>query len=79
MQQLSKLIQTEMGGRLVTQNPNYLHAEFQSQLLGFVDDLELHQPDGSKVIHVRSASRMGKSDLGVNRQRVEKLRGLWEK
>lgn len=60
--------------RVVHEAPGYLHAEFRSRLLGFVDDVEfLHQPDAG-VIHVRSASRLGRSDFGVNRARVEALR-----
>ena len=54
--------------------PGYLHAECQSALMGFVDDLELHaQPDAGRI-DVRSASRLGYGDLGVNRRRVETLR-----
>jgi len=42
--------------------------------MGFVDDVEFHKDDINQVIHVRSASRLGKSDLGVNRKRVEEIR-----
>lgn len=60
--------------RLVTDGEGYLHAECQSRLLGFVDDLELHlRPDRGEIA-VRSASRLGYSDLGVNRSRIETLR-----
>lgn len=62
--------------RIVTQTDNYLHAECRSRVLGFVDDLELHYRPGQGMISVRSASRLGYSDFGVNRKRVEKLRGL---
>ena len=62
--------------RVVTQTDNYLHAECSSRLLGFVDDLELHYRPGQEMIAVRSASRLGYSDFGVNRKRVEKLREL---
>lgn len=51
---------------------NYLYAEFASKLMGFVDDMEFYAESG--VIHVRSAARLGKSDLGVNRKRVETIR-----
>ncbi len=51
---------------------NYLYAEFASKLMGFVDDIEFYVDSG--VIHVRSAARLGKSDLGVNRKRVEEIR-----
>jgi uncharacterized protein (DUF1499 family) len=60
--------------RIVEEDDAYLHAECRSALLGFVDDLELElrRPEGE--VAVRSASRLGYSDLGVNRRRVEALR-----
>ncbi len=63
---------------IVAENDNYLHIEFKSKIIGFVDDVEfyfLHD----KVIHVKSASRLGYSDFGVNRKRVEQLRNLFVK
>ncbi|MGM0632486.1 MAG: DUF1499 domain-containing protein [Pseudomonadota bacterium] len=52
----------------------YLRAEFTTRIIGFVDDVEfLYQPEEG-VTHVRSASRVGYSDLGANRQRIERLR-----
>ncbi len=60
--------------RIVSETENYLHAECSSRLLGFVDDLELHLRPADGIIAVRSASRLGYSDFGVNRRRVEKLR-----
>ena len=53
---------------------NYLYAEFSSKLMGFVDDVEFYAPAGESVIHTRSAARLGKSDLGVNRKRTEEIR-----
>jgi uncharacterized protein (DUF1499 family) len=60
--------------RVVTDRGDYLHAECRSPLLGFVDDLELHLRAAAGLVAVRSASRVGHSDLGVNRKRVEALR-----
>lgn len=60
--------------KIITENDNYLYAEFKSKLMGFVDDVEFLLDDSAKVIQVRSASRLGESDLGVNRQRVEAIR-----
>lgn len=60
--------------RVVSLEPGYLHAECRSALMGFVDDLELHLRAGEGTIAVRSASRLGWSDMGVNRQRVDTLR-----
>lgn len=74
MSRLAAVIETQEGARIVTRRPDYLHAEYQSKLMGFVDDLELLADPAAHVIHVRSASRLGYSDLGVNRARVEALR-----
>lgn len=63
-----------LGGKVIVLEQNYLAAEFSSSLFGFVDDLELLWDPVAKVIHIRSASRVGYSDMGVNRKRVEALR-----
>jgi uncharacterized protein (DUF1499 family) len=60
--------------RVVTETPDYLHAECTSLVFRFVDDVEFLIDRGRKVIHFRSASRVGRSDLGVNRRRMEALR-----
>lgn len=59
---------------IVTETDNYFHAEFKSALMGFVDDSEFYHDEREDVIHVRSASRVGYSDFGVNRRRVESIR-----
>jgi uncharacterized protein (DUF1499 family) len=59
---------------IVTETENYIHAECQSAVFGFVDDLELHLRATQNLIAVRSASRLGYSDFGVNRNRIESLR-----
>ena len=61
---------------IVRETPGYLYAECKSKLLGFVDDLELYFDEKARVLHVRSASRLGRRDFGVNRNRVEALRKL---
>lgn len=55
------------------QTPNYLRYEFRSLIFRFVDDVEFYIDDTQKLIHFRSASRVGHSDLGVNRARMEKI------
>jgi len=60
--------------RIVTQTADYLHAECESRIFGFVDDLELQLRAAEDLIAVRSASRLGYGDHGVNRRRVESLR-----
>ncbi len=62
---------------IVTTRADYLHAEFTSLLMRFVDDVEFRYDATAGVIHVRSASRLGESDLGANRKRVEGLRTKW--
>jgi uncharacterized protein (DUF1499 family) len=62
--------------KIISETSDYLHAECTSAVFGFVDDLELHLRTAEGVIAVRSASRFGYSDLGVNRRRIEDLRAL---
>lgn len=60
--------------RIVEESEFYLRAEARSKLVGFVDDLELALDPDARLLGVRSASRVGWSDRGVNRRRVERLR-----
>ena len=60
--------------KVVKFEPNYLYAEFSTKLMGYVDDTEFYLDEKAGVIHVRSASRLGRSDFGVNRGRVESIR-----
>jgi uncharacterized protein (DUF1499 family) len=64
--------------RLVEEDEIYLHYEFTSLLLRFVDDVEFLFDDEAKAIHFRSASRTGYGDLGVNRRRMEDIRSRIE-
>ena len=72
--ELRELLQNEESVEIVTDHENYLHAEFTSLIMRFVDDVEFFSVAEEQVIHVRSASRLGRSDLGANRRRVEGLR-----
>lgn len=66
--------------RLIKEETGYLYFEFTSLLMRYVDDVEFYLDDTTKLIHIRSASRLGHSDLGVNRKRMEAIRkGLQEK
>ncbi len=65
--------------RMVTVEDRYIHAEFTSALFRFVDDVEFQIDAESGLIHFRSASRVGRSDLGVNRKRMESIRMAFEK
>lgn len=59
---------------VIGEEPGYLYAEFRSKLIGFVDDVEFAFDASAGLLHVRSASRVGRRDYGVNRARVESLR-----
>ena len=69
-----KTIIGEMGGSIQVEETDYLAATFTSSVFRFVDDLELRVDTGQKTIHLRSASRIGHGDGGVNRKRVELLK-----
>lgn len=75
---LRALLQEQSHVKIVEDTETYLHAEFTIAIFGFVDDVEFLFDDTKKLIHVRSASRVGVWDLGVNRSRVERLRKLWQ-
>jgi uncharacterized protein (DUF1499 family) len=72
MAALREIVRQQKRARIITETTNYLHVEFRSALFRFVDDVEFLVED--KVIQVRSASRVGYSDLGVNRKRIETIR-----
>jgi uncharacterized protein (DUF1499 family) len=63
---------------VVRESPDYFHAEFRI-FLGFVDDVEFFADESEKVIHLRSTSRVGYWDLGVNRRRMESIRAEFGK
>ncbi len=74
MAKLKQVIQATPRTNIIKETNNYLYVEFTSNLMKFVDDVEFYIDDNSKTIQVRSASRLGESDLGVNRQRIEEIR-----
>ncbi|MEO8453243.1 MAG: DUF1499 domain-containing protein [Gemmatimonadota bacterium] len=74
MKALADIVRATPRTNIVSQTHDYLYAEYQSALVGFVDDVEFWFPPGGQIIHVRSASRLGHSDLGANRKRIEDVR-----
>ena len=74
---LVALIASYRGTRLVATQDNYLRAEFRSAILRFVDDVEFLFSADQGLIDVRSASRVGYSDFGMNRRRIEEIRKKW--
>jgi uncharacterized protein (DUF1499 family) len=73
-ERLLKILHSLKRVRVVASGEDFIRAEFVSAIFRFVDDVEFYLDDRNKVIHVKSASRVGYSDLGVNRRRVENLR-----
>lgn len=60
--------------KLVSKSNDYIHFTFSSSVFNFVDDLELYKVD--EKLHIRGSSRVGHSDLGANKKRVEKIRNI---
>lgn len=74
MARLRAVIEGMPGASIVETRPDYLYARFETRVLRFVDDAEFWYDPSAQVIQVRSASRVGRKDFGVNRQRVETIR-----
>ncbi|MGB5771332.1 MAG: DUF1499 domain-containing protein, partial [Crocosphaera sp.] len=75
---LKDIINQEEGTEIISETDNYLYAQFTTHWMGFVDDVEFAINENKGVIDVRSASRLGESDLGVNSQRIERIRKEFE-
>ncbi len=73
-QTLLKVLNAMPGNQVITQTEDYIRFEATVRLIGFVDDGEFYLPADEPVIHLRSAARLGESDLGVNRRRLEQIR-----
>ncbi len=71
---LLKVLSVVPRTEVIEQQDNYIHALSKSRIFKFTDDVEFYLPENESVIHLRSASRIGESDLGVNRRRLEQLR-----
>ena len=73
-----RLALKEIGNnRILSERDNYLHAVFVSARLRFRDDVEIYLDSDAQVIHYRSQSRVGYSDLGVNRERYQRFAELY--
>ena len=71
---LLKVLSVVPRTEVIQKDDNYIRAESQSRIFKFIDDLEFYFPSDEQVIHLRSAARVGESDLGVNRRRLEQIR-----
>jgi uncharacterized protein (DUF1499 family) len=79
MTQLKGLVNSLDRSKIISATDDYLYAEFTSALMGFVDDVEFYfDPNTPGQLQVRSASRLGQSDLGVNRQRIESIHSQFD-
>lgn len=74
MNRLQNVLAAWPGARIVENRPDYIAVEFETRWLRFVDDAEFLLDAAAHVIHVRSKSRLGRKDFGVNRGRIEALR-----
>ena len=75
---IAAIVKNLRGATVVQQSDTYLRAEFRSLIFRFCDDVEFFHDAPQGQIHFRSASRVGHSDLGVNRKRMEEIRRLFE-
>ena len=66
------------GAQILTEKPDYLHVVFTVPIIPFKDDVEIFFSEKDNQVHYRSASRVGYSDLGVNRKRYMRLKSLYE-
>lgn len=71
---LEAIVRAMDGATIVTKQDTYIYAEFQTKILKFIDDVEFVLDEPAGVIQIRSASRLGRKDLGANRTRLEAIR-----
>ncbi|MHA1468358.1 MAG: DUF1499 domain-containing protein [Promethearchaeota archaeon] len=79
VEKIIQIINSLKGTKIKVKEINYIHVIFSTKLLRFKDDVEFYFDDSSKIIHFKSASRIGSSDLGTNRKRMEKIRKLYSR
>ena len=74
MRALRQAVESMPRATVISAEARYLYAEFRTRLMRYVDDVELYYDEAAGLVHVRSASRLGRRDFGVNRRRIEELR-----
>jgi uncharacterized protein (DUF1499 family) len=79
MTRLVKILRETSGMKIIAQEPEYVYAQSTTALLKFTDDVEFAVDREAHLIHVRSASRIGRKDFNVNRARIETIRAQFEK
>jgi uncharacterized protein (DUF1499 family) len=73
LERLRQIIRETPRAAVVDQQPGYIRAEFRSRVFDFVDDVEFYVDEAAGVVHFRAAARLGRSDMGVNRTRIETI------
>lgn len=76
-QKLLTIIQAMPHSTLITNEPGYIHAEYRSPTMRFVDDVEFYFDEEAGLIHFRSASRLGYEDMDANRNRMEAIQAAY--
>jgi uncharacterized protein (DUF1499 family) len=74
MKKIAAVLNSMPRTSIISSQSNYIYAQSSTLLLKYTDDIEFALDESASVIHVRSASRLGKKDFGVNRARVETIR-----
>jgi uncharacterized protein (DUF1499 family) len=74
MQRIASALQAQPRTIVISQTPDYIYAQSTTALMQFTDDVEFLRDSAAGVVHVRSASRIGRKDFGVNRERIEQIR-----
>lgn len=78
LSKIKAIVEGMDGAKVTKSEPGYLYAQFTSRLMRFVDDVEFWFDPAANAIQVRSASRVGRGDMGVNRKRIEAVRAALE-
>jgi uncharacterized protein (DUF1499 family) len=78
LSRIKAIVEGMDGAKVVKSDPDYLYAQFTTKLMKYVDDVEFWFDPAAKAIQVRSASRVGRGDMGVNRKRIETVRAALE-
>ena len=75
---IKAIVESMDGAKVIKSEPDYIYAQFTTKLMKYVDDVEFWYDPAAKAIQVRSASRVGRGDMGVNRKRIEAVRAALE-
>ncbi len=74
IERIVKVVEAMPGSKIIDNRSDYVYAQFTTRALKFVDDVEFWYDPNAQTVQVRSASRVGQKDLGVNRKRIEAIR-----